>query len=89
MTIRSALATTATAGALLLAGCGGEELSADSTCEEYLNQPASIRHDVAIRVSTQIEGVSNPGNPMWGLNTDAVCGSNLDMTLREIFSRGT
>jgi hypothetical protein len=69
------------------AGCSasGEEISASTSCEEYLTRPGEERHDAAIRISSEVEGVSSPGNPMWGLSLDSACGSNSSMTIGEFF----
>lgn len=81
----------AAAVSLVAAGCatGAEEISADTTCEEYLTRSGEERHDAAIRISSEIDGVSSPGNPMWGLSLDSACGSNPSATIGEYFSRGT
>jgi len=72
-----------------LASCGGDkELTADSTCREFLNRPADERSDAAIRISTELEGVSNPGNPMWAASVSAACGSAPAATLRETYGGG-
>ena len=84
---RTRIAVALVTCAVAASGCGSPALSADSTCEEYLAAPSDVRHDVAVRVSAQIDGVSSPGNPMWGLSADAACGSDPTMTLRELFSR--
>lgn len=76
---------------LAAAGCsaGAEEISADTTCEEYLNRSGEERQDAAIRISSEVDGVSSPGNPMWALSLDSACGSNPSMTIGEYFSNGT
>lgn len=72
----------------LLSGCGSAEITANTSCEEYLQQPGDVRHDAAVRISAQVEGVSSPGNPMWGLSLDGACGSAPSMTIGEYFGRG-
>jgi hypothetical protein len=57
-------------GAGLLTGCGGYQITADSTCQQYLQLPGEERHDAAQRISAEIKGVDSPGNPMWGLSLD-------------------
>lgn len=64
-------------------------MSADTTCEEYLNRPGEERGDAAIRISSEIDGVSSPGNPMWALSLDGACGSNPSMTIGEYFDQGS
>jgi hypothetical protein len=66
-------------------GCGTQDITAGTTCAEYLEQPGQERHDAAVRISAEVDGVSNPGNPMWGLSLDAACGSNPSMTVGEYF----
>ena len=48
-----------------------------------MTRPQDERRDAAIRVSSQVDGVSSPGNPMWALSVEAACGSNPDATLAE------
>lgn len=72
----------------LSGACGAQEpaaLNANSKCSEYIQRPSDERHDAAVRISSQIEGVSSPGNPMWGLSLDGACGSSPDLTLGEYF----
>lgn len=71
---------------LLCSGCGSSsQLSANSTCKEYLQQSEETRHDAAVRISSEVPGVSDPGNPMWGLSLDAACGEAPTMTIRQYF----
>ena len=72
----------------LLGACGQDELTANSTCREYFDRPGDERADAAIRISTQVEGVSSPGNPLWARNLDASCGAPPSSTLREAFGGG-
>lgn len=84
---RSAIAILALAiGVLILPGCSAsdEQLSADSTCEDYLSQPSEVRHDAAVRISSDLD-VEESGNPMWGASLDAACGGNPSKTLGELF----
>lgn len=77
--------------ALAITSCSSSdsnELNASTTCGEYLKRESSERHDAAVRISAEIEGVENPGNPMWGLSLDAACGSAQEMTLGEYFGQG-
>lgn len=80
-----ALATTAMAvgvATLAVTGCGigKEEINAETSCSDYLNTPADVRHDAAIRISADVS-TSSPGNPMWALTADASCGANPQMTV--------
>ena len=73
-----------------LSACGAMGgLSADTSCHDYLQATATERHDAAVRISSEVEGVQSPGNPMWGLSLDAACGSNPSMTIGEIFGAKT
>lgn len=84
--IRNSLTIVVVACALLLAGCEAtKEISADTTCRDYLQFPGNERSDAAIRISSEVPGVSSPGNPMWALSLDAACGGNPDMTIGEYF----
>lgn len=73
------------ASTAVIGGCGSGSLSADSTCEQYMKADAAERHEVAVQLSTQYDGVSSPGNPMWGLSADGACESNPALTLGEYF----
>ncbi|MEI4273026.1 hypothetical protein TEK04_14960 [Klenkia sp. LSe6-5] len=75
------------AAALLLALCSGSAaacgpagITADTSCADYISAPQGERWDAAVRISSEL-GVQGGGNPMWGPNTDYVCGSNRDMTV--------
>lgn len=76
--------------ALVALGCGStaDGITADTTCEEYLSSSSEERHDAAIRISSEVDGVSSPGNPMWGLSLDGACGSSPSMTIGEYFDQG-
>lgn len=69
-------------------GCGAARISAETRCDDYLSRPAAERHDAAVRISAEIGGVSNAGNPMWGLSLDGACGSHPSMTIGQYFGRG-
>lgn len=72
----------------LAAGCsapGQTSIGADTKCSDYMEQPGDVRQDAAVRLSTDIDGVDHPGNPMWALSLDGACGSSPDMTLGEYF----
>ena len=90
---RSVGRTAGASAALLMATLGisacstSTELSADSTCSEYIERSTEERHDAAFRISTEVDGVPNAGNPMWGLSLDGACGSDPDLTLGEYFER--
>lgn len=81
----------AAAACLAAAGCsaGAGEISVDTTCEEYLSRAGEERQDAAIRISSEVDGVSSPGNPMWALSLDSACGSNPSMSIGEYFSNGS
>jgi hypothetical protein len=80
----------ASALAVIALGCGSgsSSITADTTCEDYLSRSSEERHDAAIRISSEVAGVSSPGNPMWGLSLDSACGSNPSMTLGQYFDQG-
>src|SRR3712207_4230328 len=84
LTVAGALAL----GMTLLACGGKEELTADSTCREFLDRPSDERTDATVRLSSEIEGVSSPGNRMWALSLEGACGSSPSMTLRQAFGGG-
>lgn len=64
-----------------LAGCGSE-ITADTKCSDYISHPQSERYDAVVRISSELQ-VSDAGNPLWGPNTDYVCGSNPNSTVRQ------
>lgn len=68
-----------------LQGESRKGITAATTCSDYITYPGAERQDAAIRISTQVDGVSNPGNPMWALSLDAACGSSPSLTLGEYF----
>jgi hypothetical protein len=68
----------------LVAGCGNSKITASTLCKDYLEQTAQVRHDAAVRISSESR-VSDPGNPMWGLSLDAACGSQPDMRIEQYF----
>lgn len=76
----------AAASVALLAACGAgaEEITADTSCADYLDRPQDERHDAAMRISSELD-LSSGGNPMWGLTFDSGCGNNREFTLREVF----
>jgi hypothetical protein len=70
----------------LIAGCSSaDQITADTTCKDYMAQPGEARHDAAVRISSEVEGVSSPGNPMWALSLDAACGSSPSKTIGQLF----
>jgi hypothetical protein len=68
----------------LVVGCGSSKITASTRCKDYLEQSAEVRHDAAVRISSESR-VSDPGNPMWGLSLDAACGSQPDMRIEQYF----
>lgn len=72
---------------LSIAGCGSARITADTSCKEYLEQSTETRHEAAVRVSTEVSGVMDAGNPMWGLSVDAACGEKSSMTLGQYFRK--
>ena len=68
----------------LVVGCGSSKITASTRCKDYLEQSAEVRHDAAVRISSESR-VSNPGNPMWGLSLDAACGAQPDMHIEQYF----
>jgi CHAP domain len=65
----------------------GDGITLATTCHDFLFQHSEgARYDAAIRMSTDFN-VSDPGNPMWGLNLDSVCGSDPNMRLGDYFGK--
>jgi hypothetical protein len=71
-----------------LTGCGATKITASTRCKDYLEQSAEVRHDAAVRISSESR-VSSPGNPMWGLSLDAACGSQPGMSIQQYFGSST
>jgi len=72
-----------------ITGCavpGTAKITSDTSCHDYFNFPADVRHDAAIKISVDVHS-SDPGNPMWGLNTDAACGSNPNATVGQVLGQ--
>ena len=76
-------------GAALMCGCASNKITASTSCEVYLEQSEEARHDAAVRISSEIPGVSDPGNPMYGLSVDAACGSDRNLTVGQYFGHGS
>jgi hypothetical protein len=65
----------------------GDGITLATTCHDFLfRHSEGARYDAAIRMSTDFN-VSDPGNPMWGLNLDSVCGSDPKMRLGDYFGK--
>lgn len=75
--------------ALLCSGCASSKITASTSCKAYLEQSEEARHDAAVRISSEIPGVSDPGNPMYGLSLDAACGSDRNLTVGQYFGHGS
>jgi hypothetical protein len=78
---------------LLVAACGssgsdtgGNQLTGDSSCGDYLQLPESQRHDEALRLSSRLQ-VADAGNPNWAFTIDSACGQNPNRTLAEAFGQ--
>lgn len=65
---------------------GTQSISASSSCHDYLKLSEADRHDAAVRISSQL-GVTDAGNPNWGLTLDAACGEDANRTLAEGFGQ--
>jgi hypothetical protein len=72
--------------AALAGACGTPKLTADSTCQQYLQRPGQERSDTAIRLSSELRA-ADAGNPMWALNLDYTCGQGPSQTLRGAFGK--
>ena len=77
--------------ALLLPGCGGSKtdgasLTPDSTCKEWLDLPQDVRADAALRITTEVDNVSSPGNPFWVGQFTTVCNQLPDRSLGRVAS---
>jgi len=82
-----ALLLTSITAVMVGCGVGGDPITADTTCEEYLQHTQTERHDAAVRISAEIDGVPSGGNPMWGLSLDAACGGSPSRTIGQFFRR--
>ena len=68
-----------------LSSCGKAEITADTTCKDYYTYDSQTRYDAVVRLSVELH-TPDPGNPMWGPNTDYSCGRTPDATLRQILT---
>lgn len=82
----TAIASLALVTLAAIAACGTPKLTADSTCQEYLQRPGQERSDTAIRLSSELRA-TDAGNPMWALNLDYNCGQSPNSTLRSAFGK--
>ena len=65
----------------------GDGITLATTCREFITEhDTAERYSAAIRMTLDFK-VDSPGNPMWGMNMDSVCGSSQSMTLGEYFER--
>jgi hypothetical protein len=87
MTIRRLVPLGALVGALALSACGDKEITANTSCKDYMSQPADKRHDAAMRISGTYNNLMEGGNPLWGPQTDSVCARYPAMTLGEYYGR--
>lgn len=68
------------------AGCSSRgDLTANSTCGDYLSTQTGTRRAAAARISTDLHA-NVAGNPVWGTSLDAECGSAPDIRLRAFFA---
>jgi len=68
------------------AGCSSHgDVTADSTCGDYLSTQDDARHAAAARISTDLHA-NGAGKPVWGTGLDAECGSAPDTKLRAYFA---
>lgn len=79
------LAATGIAAIGALSGCGAAEITAETTCGDYLAQPGDRRHDAAVRIASEL-GDPDAG-PMSGLNLDYSCGTNRDAKISRYLAR--
>ena len=68
-----------------LSSCGKPAITSDTTCKDYYTYDSQARYDAAVRLSVELH-TPDPGNPMWGPNTDYSCGRTPDATLRQILT---
>lgn len=65
----------------------GDGITLATSCSDFIQEhDSNARYDAAIRMSSDF-AVDSPGNPMWGMNMDSVCGGNPDITLGDYFGR--
>lgn len=68
-----------------LSSCGKPAITSDTTCKDYYTYDSQTRYDAVVRLSVELH-TPDPGNPMWGPNTDYSCGRTPDATLRQILT---
>lgn len=67
---------------LVLAGCGGEQMDADTPCREFLQAPGNEQNAAIARVADEL-GARNALTPLGRPNIDYLCSQNQDLTLGE------
>jgi signal peptidase I len=68
------------------AGCSAHgDITANSTCGDYLSTQTDARHAAAVRISTELRA-NGAGKPVWGTSLDAECGAAPDTKLRAYFA---
>lgn len=78
-------ALVAVVGSISACGIGEAPITEATVCRDFLARPGGEQSDAAARISAEIDGVSNPGNPMWALSLASACGKHPDMTIGEYF----
>lgn len=68
-----------------LISCSSDEISADTSCSDFLEHDRDERYDAAIRLTVELD-TQDAGNPLWGPNLDYMCGSRPDGTIREVLT---
>jgi hypothetical protein len=74
------------ASGLLLSGCGGDQLDADSSCEDYLKASPADQDQAVQDVAADV-GAANAVTPLGRPNIDFLCVQAPDMTLGEAVER--
>jgi len=69
-------------GMMLFTGCGGSQLTLDSTCREYLAVDQDSRYQQVNSLGIEV-GWAGSGNPLYLINLDATCGQAPDSSLSE------
>jgi hypothetical protein len=80
------IALSVTAAAIFLLGCGGEELSASSSCEDFLAASPEDQQQTISKLSSEFN-TPQLTTPLGEPNVAYVCASSPEMTLEELFQR--
>ena len=69
-------------GVFALGGCGGQELTADTSCADFMAADQNERYEAVTQLSSELDAPS-AATPLGRPNVDFICAGNPDTTLGE------